>query len=401
MARVLYGNTPADFTLGPSGRIIPNVALTVWTAESGGTQVTDLLDYANAPVSTVTSDDSGLVRFYGPDGTDSTLWIQSGSSTRLAVRPVNLPRPDLEIGTVTTGTADVTLTPNGLEGYTMDLVLPTAGANGVNTAAIQNDAVTADKIAANAVGASELADNAVDTNAIANDAVTAAKIAADAVGSSEIAAGAVGTSELADAAVTAAKLGSDVRIGNLLTANQASVETDTTGLHSGFNATVTRDTSVYYQGAASMKAVAVATNTVAFGDSVGTAVTAGETYTAVAMVRAGNAVTIRTKIQWYNSGGTYLSENAGSYVTANATWVQTSVTAVAPANAALARVYHETASATAGDAFWADARGLWRGASGVWAMPGIPIVHTGIRPNPANTAQVQIWNEATATWITV
>ena len=148
MARLLYGNTPADFTLSRSGKIVPDAPLTVWTALEGGSQVTDLLDYGNAPVSTITSDDTGLVRFYAPDGTDATLWIQADSGgTRLAVRPVNLPRPDLEIGTVTTGTADVTLTPNGLEGYTMDLVLPSAGANGVNTAAIQDAAVTAAKLA--------------------------------------------------------------------------------------------------------------------------------------------------------------------------------------------------------------------------------------------------------------
>lgn len=143
MARVLYGNTPADFTLSRSGKIVPDAPLTVWTALEGGSQVTDLLDYGNAPVSTITSDDTGLVRFYAPDGTDATLWIQADSGgTRLAVRPVNLPRPDLEIGTVTTGTADVTLTPNGLEGYTMDLVLPSAaggsgplyGGSGANTA---------------------------------------------------------------------------------------------------------------------------------------------------------------------------------------------------------------------------------------------------------------------------
>jgi hypothetical protein len=66
-----------------------------------------------------------------------------------------------------------------------DLVLSTLGTvptansvapNGVNTAAIQNDAVTSAKIA----------DNAVGTAKIADDAVTSAKIAADAVGASEL-----------------------------------------------------------------------------------------------------------------------------------------------------------------------------------------------------------------------
>ena len=56
----------------------------------------------------------------------------------------------------------------------------------ISTAGVKDDAVTAGKIPANAVGSSELADNAVDTAAIANDAVTGAKIADDAVGAEHI-----------------------------------------------------------------------------------------------------------------------------------------------------------------------------------------------------------------------
>ena len=47
----------------------------------------------------------------------------------------------------------------------------------ISTAGVKDDAVTAGKIPANAVGSSELADNAVDTAAIADDAVTADKLA--------------------------------------------------------------------------------------------------------------------------------------------------------------------------------------------------------------------------------
>ena len=45
----------------------------------------------------------------------------------------------------------------------------------ISTDGVKDDAITSGKIPANAVGASELADNAVDTNAIANNAVTAGK----------------------------------------------------------------------------------------------------------------------------------------------------------------------------------------------------------------------------------
>ena len=46
----------------------------------------------------------------------------------------------------------------------------------ISTAGVKDDAVTAGKIPANAVGSSELADNAVDTNAIQDQAVALSKL---------------------------------------------------------------------------------------------------------------------------------------------------------------------------------------------------------------------------------
>ena len=66
----------------------------------------------------------------------------------------------------------------------------------ISTAGVKDDAVTAGKIPANAVGSSELADNAVDTNAIQNDAVTADKLADSAVGTSNIVDGTVSLAKL-------------------------------------------------------------------------------------------------------------------------------------------------------------------------------------------------------------
>ena len=81
----------------------------------------------------------------------------------------------------------------------------------ISTDGVKDDAVTAGKIPANAVGSSELADNAVDTNAIQNDAVTGSKINANAVG----------TTQLLDASVTLAKLehGTSSNDGKFLRAN--------------------------------------------------------------------------------------------------------------------------------------------------------------------------------------
>ena len=67
----------------------------------------------------------------------------------------------------------------------------------ISTAGVKDDAVTAGKIPANAVGSSELADNAVDTAAIADDAVTDAKLADNAVQGAIIAGGGIGSGKLA------------------------------------------------------------------------------------------------------------------------------------------------------------------------------------------------------------
>jgi hypothetical protein len=76
----------------------------------------------------------------------------------------------------------------------------------VTTEKLANDAVTADKIAAGAVGTSEIANDAVTADKIAAGAVGTSEIANDAVTADKIAAGAVGTSEIADSAVTDAKI---------------------------------------------------------------------------------------------------------------------------------------------------------------------------------------------------
>src|SRR5574343_806559 len=110
MARNMYGATSADFTVTAAGRVVPGAVLTVWTARTGGTQVTDLLDADSVAATTVTSGGDGSVVFYGPDETRDTLWLSSGQGSRVAVRPVSIlgTPAELAVGTVTTGTAAVT-----------------------------------------------------------------------------------------------------------------------------------------------------------------------------------------------------------------------------------------------------------------------------------------------------
>lgn len=76
----------------------------------------------------------------------------------------------------------------------------------VNTAMIEDDAVTNAKVADDAVDTAQIVDDAVTNAKVADDAVNTAQIVDDAVTTAKIAAGAVDTTELAADAVTTAKI---------------------------------------------------------------------------------------------------------------------------------------------------------------------------------------------------
>ena len=229
------------------------------------------------------------------------------------------------------------------------------GANSVGTT----------QIAANAVGASELADNAVDTNAIADSAVTSAKIADGTIVAGDV------------AASTFAAFGT---VGNLLTANQASgtdTLADTTGFTNESNASIARSTS---QAAAGSGCLLVGVGGEAAAAYVKLATTegvvGGETYTFTLRARQDSSATaVHLRWYWLDASGTQIGGTTGTVgVTPTTTWQTLTETAVAPSNAAKANVKVTVVgpSAGVGSAF-IDCFGLWRGASGKWAMPGTPI----------------------------
>jgi hypothetical protein len=211
MARNMYGATSADFTLTSGGRIVPGATMTIWSERTGGTQITDLLDRDSAAATTVTSGADGSILYYGPNNDKTVHWADTGVGSRVAVRPVDITGdpPVLSIGTVGTGAAAANLTGTS-EDPVLNLVLPSAGANGVNTAAIQDGAVTTAKLADAAVATAKLTDGAVTAAKIANNTITAAQIAPNAVHSSELADNAVDTAAIADGAVTDDKIVSGV-----------------------------------------------------------------------------------------------------------------------------------------------------------------------------------------------
>jgi hypothetical protein len=148
VARNMYGATSADFTLTSGGRVVPGATLTIWSARTGGTQITDLLDRDSVATTTVTSDADGSVVYYGPNNDKTVHWADSGVGNRIAIRPVDITGdpPVLSIGTVGTGAAAANLTGTS-EAPVLNLTLPAAGTNSITTAMLQDAAVTPAKLA--------------------------------------------------------------------------------------------------------------------------------------------------------------------------------------------------------------------------------------------------------------
>lgn len=231
------------------------------------------------------------------------------------------------------------------------------------------------------------------------------------------------------AALTAAQVAtilstpSSSPIGNLLTANQASVETDTTGLSAGTNggtaasnATITRvvDAAATH-GAAFARVTNVdglaylalnlgAGATGAVGTSGSIPVVGGNAYTFRADVKsAATTRNVKLHIRWFTSAGN-VSAGTATISTAKAmtsSFAEFTVSGVAPATAAYAslQIYIDVSSGV-GETIDVDRLGFWAGAGGMWAMPGVPIVNTGRRVTHPNTDDVlvEVWDSTQGRW---
>ena len=166
---------------------------------------------------------------------------------------------------------------------------------------------------------------------------------------------------------------------NLLTANQSSIESGTTGLTSTYYAacTLARSSTQAQVGTYSARLAADGTGVVGVTTSTGTsgvAVTAYKTYTAVASVFAGTTGrAFSTAIRWYDTGGATISTSTGTAAADNSsTWTQKTVTAVAPEGACYAAVIVATTATPAnGEYHYVDCLGIWEGSVVTWAVGGI------------------------------
>ncbi|MEU5908898.1 MULTISPECIES: hypothetical protein [Actinomycetes] len=85
MARQSFGAGVGDFVVRPADGLWGvgvGAVVTFWDAPTDGTQLTDLLDASDSPITSVTADEYGaLPRFRGPDGVTG-MWADAGGSSR-------------------------------------------------------------------------------------------------------------------------------------------------------------------------------------------------------------------------------------------------------------------------------------------------------------------------------
>ncbi len=157
---------------------------------------------------------------------------------------------------------------------------------------------------------------------------------------------------------------------NRLTANQATLETDTVGWAAGTLTTIARSTAQFQQGAACLALTKITSTGSGLANTLtglsAVPVVAGQSWAASAYFRA--AATVRTcslTINWYDSAGASTgSPTVGSGV-ANTTsgWTQATVAGTAPAGAAYAAIVVTVASMAVSEVQYVDAIALMPGAS--------------------------------------
>ncbi len=177
---------------------------------------------------------------------------------------------------------------------------------------------------------------------------------------------------------------------NLLSINQASVETDTSGFSYGLSnpMVLTRSTTNSYYGQASLQV----TQNSALGGLLTTSnfipVSPNTEYTAVGRILRGTGTREnKLAIRWYTSAGAYITSSITSSILAsNTSWTQYSVTGTSPANATQAYVAVEFASGTmaSGDTFYLDTFGFWQGNDTFWALPYFPDGMNLLSPNQSS-----------------
>ncbi len=158
---------------------------------------------------------------------------------------------------------------------------------------------------------------------------------------------------------------------NLLTDNQASFETDTTGvLLWGASTTAVRDTTRNYKGGACLKITA--TNAFDGAGVGGIKVKPNQAYTASAyMSGAVGGEVVLVQFNWYDANGVFISSSPASQFTITGGWVRYTHTATSPANAATVQLKFSNLNAVLQN-YYVDAVQVEEGSTAKdWILPSL------------------------------
>ena len=184
---------------------------------------------------------------------------------------------------------------------------------------------------------------------------------------------------------------------NALSANQASLETDTTGWTSLSNCSLTRSTTQYSSGVASLALTATASGDMTATTTSATAftVTPNTKFSATAEFKAGSvARSCSVGILWRDSTGTTISTSYGTAENdSTSAWNECNVSATAPATATTAMVVIKIASAGSGEIHYIDKIAFHAGDSPTWTRGGFSTFTFVIeRSNDSGTTYTELRN---------
>ena len=161
---------------------------------------------------------------------------------------------------------------------------------------------------------------------------------------------------------------------NMLTPNQASLETNTTGWGAVTNCAIARSTSQYSSGVASLSMTASASGDMVASTTSATAVTVSPNhyFSASAEFKANSSTrSVYVGIRWLTSAGATISTGYGTAVTnSSSAWTSASYSAVAPATAASAQVFVKVASAGSSEIHYVDKIAFHAGTSPTYTSGG-------------------------------
>lgn len=161
---------------------------------------------------------------------------------------------------------------------------------------------------------------------------------------------------------------------NFLSANQASLETNTAGWDAVTNCAIARSTSQASVGTASLQMTATASGDMVSGTTSATAfaVIANSEFSAIADFKAGTtARSVSIGIRYLTSAGATISTTYGTAVTdSSSAWTTASATVTAPATAAKAQVLAKITSAGSSEVHYVDKIALHAGDTPTWTRGG-------------------------------